>query len=95
MQLEGFSVGEEDCGMMGGNCGQRLFSTRPNRVSDCGNTSLHLLIFQRGVVWDGVNSCTGDLNANSPLVPDVNLAQCVISYRLGTWSTDIPSVAMH
>ena len=31
-QLEGFSVGEEDCGMMGGNCGQRLFSTRPNRV---------------------------------------------------------------
>jgi len=32
-QLEGFSVGEEDCGMMGGNCGQRLFSTRPNRVS--------------------------------------------------------------
>ena len=32
-QLEGFSIGEEDCGMMGGNCGQRLFSTRPNRVS--------------------------------------------------------------
>ena len=26
-------MGEEDCGMMGGNCGQRLFSTRPNRVS--------------------------------------------------------------
>jgi len=33
VQLEGFSVGEEDCGMMGGNCGQRLFSTRPHRVS--------------------------------------------------------------
>ena len=33
VQLEGFSVGEEDCGMMGGNCGQRLFSTRPTRVS--------------------------------------------------------------
>jgi hypothetical protein len=32
-QLEGFSTGQEDCGMSGGNCGQRLFSTRPSRVS--------------------------------------------------------------
>ncbi len=31
-QKEGFSVGEEDCGMMGGYCGQTLlFSTRPKR----------------------------------------------------------------
>ena len=34
VQLEGYSNGLEDCGMMGGNCGQRLFSTRPTRVSN-------------------------------------------------------------